>query len=167
MDRIAIRPFDTAEWERFREFRLAALAAKPGLFAVSYNEAEARPPEDWQRTIEGIDRRVFGLFDDQRLIGITAAFAWREDPTGQTAFLAMSFILPEYRGRHLSRILYQARLDWIRAHGQFKRVVVSHRVSNEVSGRAMQHFGFQETHRARKVWPDGGEEDEVFYELNL
>jgi RimJ/RimL family protein N-acetyltransferase len=79
----------------------------------------------------------------------------------------MSFILPEHRGRHLSRILYQARLDWIRAQEQFKRAVVSHRVSNEVSGRAMQHFGFRETHRARKAWPDGGDEDEVFYELNL
>jgi len=167
MNRIAIRPFETAEWQRFREFRLAALAAEPGVFASSYSDAEARPAEDWKRTIEGSDRRVFGLFDDQRLIGITAAFTWREDPTGRTAFLAMSFILPEYRGRRLSRVLYRARLDWIRAQKQFARVVVSHRASNEASGRAMLHFGFRETHRARKIWPDSGEEDEVFYELNL
>ena len=58
---------------------------------------------------------MFGLFDGDCLIGITAAFALAEDPAAQTAIFGMSFILPEYRGRGLSRLLYEARLEWTRA----------------------------------------------------
>ncbi len=99
-------------------------------------------PEEWESTIRGPAHRVFGLFDAGRLIGITAVFAWREDPSGESAILAMSFILPEYRGRGFSRLLYKARLDWARTVVQFKRVVVSHRESNERSRRAIERHGF-------------------------
>jgi RimJ/RimL family protein N-acetyltransferase len=105
------------------------------------------------------------LFDDARLIGITGTFAWNEDPS--TAILVMSFITPEYRGRGLSRMLYEARLDWIRAQPQFKRVVVSHRVSNEASRRCILNFGFVQTKRAPHTWPDGVTEDEISYVLDL
>jgi RimJ/RimL family protein N-acetyltransferase len=165
MNSITIRRFDPSEWRLFREFRLAALKAAPGVFATAYEEALARSPEEWRDTICGPDHQVFGLFDGQSLIGITAAFTSREDPSGETALLAMSFIIPEYRGRGLSRLLYDARLDWIRAQPQFRRVVVGHRASNEVSRRANQHYGFVPIERNHRVWPDGSSEDEIQYEL--
>jgi RimJ/RimL family protein N-acetyltransferase len=107
------------------------------------------------------------LFNGQRLVGITATFTWQGDPSGQTAVLAMSFIRPEYRGRGLSRLLYDARLDWIRTQPQFKRVVVSHRASNEVSRRANQRHGFHPIGRSQRIWPDGAIEDEIWYELRI
>jgi RimJ/RimL family protein N-acetyltransferase len=139
---IVIRPFDRLEWDIFKSLRLQALRDEPGVFAATYDSAAALSPEEWQDTIQGPGHQVFGLFDGARLIGITAAFTWQEDPSGETALLAMSFIIPEYRGRGLSRLLYQARLDWIRAHSQFKRVVVFHRESNETSRRAIHRHGF-------------------------
>ena len=101
------------------------------------------------------------------MIGITAVFTWREDPRGEVAVLAMSFIQLEYLGRGLSELLYKARLDWIRAQPQFKRVVVSHRESNEASRRASQRHGFRLWRRAPHVWHDGTTEDEIFYELRI
>src|SRR5262249_318377 len=142
MNPIAIRALAPAEWQRFRDFRLQALKAAPGVFASSYDAEVTKSPEEWQRTISAPTHHAFGLFDGVVLIGITAVFSYREDPSGQTALLAMSFLLPEYRGRGLSRLLYQVRLDWIRASGRFKRVVVSHRASNEASRRANQRHGF-------------------------
>jgi RimJ/RimL family protein N-acetyltransferase len=164
---ITIRPFDPNEWPLFKEFRLQALKAAPGVFATSYEEAAARSPQEWQETIRGSAHQTFGLFDGERLIGITAAFTWRDDPSGQTAILAMSFILPEYRGRGLSRLFYEARLNWIRAQPQFRRVIVSHRASNEVSRRANQRYGFVVTGRTQHQWPDGETEDEIMYELSI
>jgi RimJ/RimL family protein N-acetyltransferase len=79
----------------------------------------------------------------------------------------MSFIIPEYRGRGLSQLLYEARLNWIRARSQFRRVVVYHRESNESSRRANQRFGFSVLQRASRKWPDGATEDEVLYELKI
>jgi RimJ/RimL family protein N-acetyltransferase len=137
------------------------------MFAGSLSEHEQDPPEHWQDTISGLGNQVFGLFDGDLLIGITAVFADRNDPTGKTALLAMSFILPPYRGRGFSRLLYEARLDWIRVRPQFERVVVSHRASNEASRRANQRYGFIPMSRSAHQWPDGTNEDEVFYELRL
>jgi RimJ/RimL family protein N-acetyltransferase len=167
MNSVITRAFDPSEWIAFRDFRLQALRAAPGVFVTSYDEALVRTPEEWQDTIKGPAHQVFGLFDGERLIGVTAAFTSREDPSGETAIFAMSFILPEYRGRGLSRLFYEARLDWIRTHPQFKRVMVSHRLSNEVSRRAIQRYGFRPTGRTSRTWPDGVSEDEVCYELPI
>src|ERR1700688_3253818 len=131
MSATAIRQLDSSEWQTFRDFRLAALEAAPGVFAASYESAIALPDDVWRDTVAGPDHQVFGLFDRANLVGITGVFPWKEDPSGQTAILAMSFILPEFRGRGLSRLLYDARPEWIRSKPQFKQVVVSHRVVNE------------------------------------
>ncbi|OAI44336.1 hypothetical protein AYO42_00895 [Rhizomicrobium sp. SCGC AG-212-E05] len=164
---ITIRPLVSEDWELLREFRLGALKSSPGVFALSYDESASFPPERWQDSIKGPAHQIFGLLDGSDLIGITAVFSDKEDPTGKTALLAMSFILPSYRGRGLSRVLYDTRLDWIRAHPQFTRIVVSHRASNEVSQRANQRYGFVHVRTSSKTWPDGSVEDEVFYELNI
>jgi GNAT superfamily N-acetyltransferase len=162
-----IRPFHATEWAIFRDFRLQAFKIAPEVFSTTYAVAEARTPEEWQRTIQGRANQAFGLFDAECLIGITAVFTLAEDASGETALLGMSFILPEYRGRGLSRLLYETRLSWIRTHGHFKRAVVSHRDSNEVSRRANRRYGFLLTHSAPRVWPDGKTEDEIFYELKI
>src|SRR5439155_12259656 len=104
MPSFRIRPFEPNDWLIFKDFRLQALKAAPGVFATSYEEAVARSPEQWQTTICGPVHQIFGLFDGERLIAITAVFTSRDDPSGETAELAMSFILPEYRGQGLSRL---------------------------------------------------------------
>jgi RimJ/RimL family protein N-acetyltransferase len=165
MNSITIRALDPAEWATFRDFRLHALKSAPGVFTGTYEDSAARSSEQWQATVQGPGHQVFGLFDGECLIGITAAFTWREDPSGQTVMLAMSFILPEYRRRGLSRLFFDARLDWIRAQPQFKRIIVSHRASNAASRRAIERHGFVRTGRVEHVWPDGQTEDEITYEL--
>lgn len=167
MHDVIIRALEPLEWEAFRNFRLELLKAAPGVFATTYDAAARWSPEEWQAEAKGPDHQVFGLFDGERLIGITAAFTYRGDPTGQTALLAMSFLLPSYRGRGLSRMFYDARLAWIWSQPQFRRVLVSHRKSNEVSRRANQRHGFIQTHTAPHLWPDGETEDEIFYELEI
>src|ERR1019366_3831136 len=99
--------------------------------------------------------QVFGLFDKDKLIGVTAAFTFRGDSTGQTALLAGAFILPSYGGRGLSRMFYDARLFWIRGQPQFRRVIVSRRKSNEASRRPNQRYGFVRTEVVRRTWSDG------------
>lgn len=167
MNTIVIRALEPSEWEAFRDFRLDSLRSAPGVFATRYDAAAMWSQEDWQAEAKGPDHQVFGLFDEKRMIGITAAFTYRGDPTGQTALLAMSFISLPYRGRGLSRMFYEARLAWIRAQPQFRRILVSHRKSNEASRRANQRHGFVQTKMVSNTWPDGETEDEIFYELEI
>jgi len=165
MTDISIRPLERYEWQILRDFRLAALKATPGVFGSAYGKEIEHSPETWQDKIGGPGHQVFGLFADDHLIGITGVITWREDPSGESAFLVMSFIVPQYRGQGLSRLLYEARISWIRAHPQFKRIIVGHRASNEPSRRANQRHGFQFVKQLSHTWPDGSTEDELFYEL--
>ena len=165
--KIVIRALAPNEWERFRDFRLAALRAAPGVYGTRHEGAVSWVEADWRSRITGAFNQSFGLFDGGVLIGITAVFRWDEDATGETAILAGSFILDAYRRRGLSRLLYDARLAWIKQHTPFRRVVVAHRLSNEASRRANQHYGFVQFRRAPHVWPDGVTEAEVFYEMRI
>jgi GNAT superfamily N-acetyltransferase len=132
---ITTRPFEPTEWAVFRDFRLQALKASPGVFGESYEKAVTRSPQEWRDGIKAPTHQIFGLFDGERLIGIAGAVTWREDPSGATALLVMSFILPEYRGRGLSSLLYEARMEWIRNQSKFKRVIVSHRIQRGITPR--------------------------------
>jgi RimJ/RimL family protein N-acetyltransferase len=144
-----------------------ALQDAPGAFATAYTDAVQRTPEVWQSLVSGPTNQVFGLFDGKHLVGITGAFAWLDDPSGQTATLVMSYIAPPYRRRGFSRLLYAAALDWTRAHPGFTRVIVAMRASNTASRRACEGHGFAPRQRATRTWPDGTTEDEIIFELRL
>jgi RimJ/RimL family protein N-acetyltransferase len=167
MQKISIRAMEPEDWEAVRKMRLAALKSSPGSYALPFDEVASWSEEFWRAEIKGNDHQIFGLFDGNELIGITAAFTWRGDKSGKTALLAMSYIAPEHRGRGLSRRLYDARLNWIAEQPQFRKVIVGHRASNEASRRANQRYGFVQTGRTANTWPDGGVEDEIVYELVL
>ena len=167
MNDISIRALDPDEWRMLRDFRLHALRSAPHAFALSHDACAAWTEGTWRAEISAPTHQIFGLFDGEKLIGITAAFTWRGDPTGQTALLAMSYIEPDYRGRGLSNTLYDARLAWIRSCRRFRVARVSHRASNEASRRANQRHGFVKRGSEPFTWPDGTVEDEVHYELTL
>lgn len=142
-DAISLRALTPDDWEIFRSARLNALKQHPEVYLSSY-EAEAETPEvKWKETLNGNGKCVVALFDNDRLIGFAAVFTWRGDPTGKSGVLAMDYIEPTYRGRGLSRLLYQGRIDWALDQKQFARLVISQRQGNEASRRANQAFGFE------------------------
>jgi RimJ/RimL family protein N-acetyltransferase len=162
---ITIRPLTASEWRALREIRLFALQTEPGVFFASYDGELGLPDAEWQRRIAGDGCIIFGLFAGNDLIGITGVVADRDDPTGETAVLVMSYIRPAYRGRGLTALLYEARLKWIASQPRFTRTIVSHRASNEASARAVRRHGFTLIDRVPRAWPDGATEDEVRYRL--
>ncbi|MGZ9097214.1 MAG: GNAT family N-acetyltransferase [Micavibrio sp.] len=163
--KITIRPLQSSEWVLLQEIRLKALKTNPQVFSSSYETEKNLSPDEWKSWLTQDNKCVFGLFDQQKIIGLTSIFTLRDDPTGQTALLATSYIEPEYRGQGLSRMFYEARLGWVKTQPQFRKIVVSHRESNEASRRANQSFGFQYIGRRPHIWPDGVSEDEIMYEL--
>jgi RimJ/RimL family protein N-acetyltransferase len=107
------------------------------------------------------------LFDGDKIIGLAAVFTSPEESNGQSGVLAMDYIDPLYRGRRLSKLLYQARIDWAKQHQPFKRLVISHREGNEASRRANQSFGFKFIGKEEIDWPDGTKAPDYRYELDL
>ncbi len=163
-----IRELRTDDWLALRELRLHALRSELGLFFKHPDEEAALSEDEWRALAGGSDaRQVFGLFDGERLVGITGTFRDGDDPTGQTVGFGMSYLLPEYRGRGFASLFYETRLAWVRARPHFRRVTVGHRRSNDASSRSIKKFGFRWIADIPHRWPDGSDEDDVCYELLL
>ncbi len=164
---ITIRQLHEPDWSIFKSMRLKALQNHADVFASPYAKEAAEPDSWWKDTLDGKGKAVFGIFNGETIVGFTGIFTARIDPTGQTGVLAMSYIEPEYRGQGLSRLFYQARIDWAVNQPQLKKLIVSHREGNESSRRANQAFSFILNNKENKLWPDGVEALEWNYTLDL
>ncbi len=162
----SVKTLKQPDWESFRSIRLRALQEHPNLYLGTYKDTIARSESEWQAMLDGNGKCIFGLFDKDQLIGLAAVFTSRDDPTGKTAVMAMDYIESHYRGGHLSRMLYQARIEWAKQQ-PFKRLVISHREGNEVSRRANQAFKFKFIGAEFIEWPDGKKALDYRYELDL
>jgi RimJ/RimL family protein N-acetyltransferase len=148
--------------QSYREIRLRALQANPEVFCSTYAREAAWTAEQWRERYEDPGCGIFGVYDETgRLVGMTGVYR-----SGESGILWGSWLEPEARGLGASELMYRARLDWARHQG-LRRVLVSHRQSNEASRRANQRHGFVRTGAEPRVWPDGATELEVLYELVL
>jgi RimJ/RimL family protein N-acetyltransferase len=162
-----IRVLRAPEWEAFRDVRLLALKSEPGVFGSTYERESAFTKDDWHDRVSGIGKEMFGLYDGDRIIGITGFITDASLDEGRTAILVASYLLPEYRGRGLSALFYKARIAWARERGNIDRITVGVRTSNEPSRRALLRHGFIETARFPRTWHDGATEEQIDYELSL
>lgn len=162
---ISIRQLTEDDWEIVRSIRLKALQNDPGVFSATYEDAIKRTEADWKAYLTGTNTAVFGIFDDAHPIGMTGISIERDDSTYKNAFLWGSWLKPEYRGKGISKLMYQARLNWARNHATCEKITVSHRESNIASKLANQKHGFTYTHTEERRWPDGKIEKEPCYEL--
>lgn len=168
MGDITIRQFLPEEWPLYRAVRLQALATDPSVFSSTHAAESVYPDTKWQETLLNPDLGVFGLFDGKTVIGLTGIAVKRHVAAdGSIAGLWGSWIDPAYRGQGLSSLMYQARLDWARAHPDVRIVRVSHREGNAASRAANQKHGFVFTHQEPHVWPDGVTEGHCYYELRV
>jgi RimJ/RimL family protein N-acetyltransferase len=166
-ENIHIRALNPEDWRIVKDIRLEALQLHHGTFGGSYEDAVNEADDVWRDTLSGGNKQVFGLFDNDRLIGITAVFTCYKDLSGETGHMAYTFLRPEYRKRGFSKLFYEARLAFAVQHLEWKKLVIGHRDGNEPSRRAMLAHGFEFTHKTRKVWPDGVEADEYHYMIDL
>ncbi|HTM67185.1 MAG TPA: GNAT family N-acetyltransferase [Flavipsychrobacter sp.] len=160
-DNYYIRPLTASDLSLYRKMRLEALQTHPGFFGNSHAKEASMPEEQWLERLTNPDRCCFGLYSGNELVGITGIVI--EDGKG---YLTQSYIREQHRGSGLSRMLYQARINWAKEHG-LKQLLVGHRASNVVSKAANQHFGFQFSYTESRNWPDGGIEDMVYYVLEI
>lgn len=164
-DDVIVRPFAASEWELYKAVRLKALASDPHVFGSSLEKEKGYADDRWQNTVANPDVGVFGVFHQSAVIGMTGVVIKREKPADAT--LWGSWLEKEWRGKGLSRKMYEARIDWARRHPEIHRIVVSHRKSNQMSKAANQKHGFVWTHDSDKVWNDTVNEPECHYELRV
>jgi RimJ/RimL family protein N-acetyltransferase len=164
---VSIKQLTESDWRALSKIRLKALQTDPSVFGSNY-EAEAKFTEtDWRSRFDSDKTALFMLFEGETPVGMTGISVDRDDPTNRTAILWGSWLEPHMRGKGLSRMMYESRLNWANAHPTIERIIVSHRASNLSSKYANQKHGFSPTGITEKIWPDGVREEEFHYELKL
>lgn len=165
---VSLRRLLPDDWALLRDVRLLALSSDPRAFGSFFDREKDYGEDEWRRWLTGEDSAVFGFFDDAGAIAGMTGIALREDDRMYgVAKLWGSWLRADVRGRGYAAELYRARIDWARQHPLVQTIVVSHRESNTASMKANQKHGFLYTHRKAHVWPDGAEEDQLFYELRV
>jgi len=161
----SIRQLTEGDWQALSSIRLRALQTDPSVFASSYEVESKFCESDWQKWFDPENTALFIIFDDEKPVGMTAISVYRDDPTNKTAILWGSWLEPSVRRRGLSKMMYEYRIAWAKAHPTVEKIIVSHRASNLSSRYANQKHGFLLTDITEKVWPDGIRDKELHYEL--
>ena len=164
---ISIRRLTEKHWREFSQIRLKALLTDPQVFGSNYEKESQMSEMEWRSRLQATDNAIFLIYAGDTPVGITCVSVDRNDPTGKTALLWGSWLAPEFRGKGLSELMYQTRIDWAKNQPSVEKIIVSHRASNLASKYANQKHGFVFTRTHEKIWADGAVEDEVCYELHI
>lgn len=163
----SIKQLKEDDWREFSQIRLKALRTDPLVFGSNFKTESKMREDEWRSWLQSDDVAIFLIYEDETPIGVTCISVWRDDPRKKTALLWGSWLEPRTRRRGLSKLMYQARIDWAKNHPLIERIIVSHRASNIASKYANQKHGFKFTGTHEKVWADGAVEDDVCYELYI
>ncbi len=160
-----VRKFNAGDWHEYKAIRLEALRLHPDVYGDTYENMASREDSEWKMIVSGHNSAFFGLYDNNVLIGSSGIFL--QDEASKTGVLIGGYIRKEYRGQKLSRLLYQARIDWARESGLFDRLVIGHKKGNEASRRANQAFGFIPIGEIEYKFGDGQTAINLQYEMRL
>lgn len=160
-----IRPLTSHDWEAFRDLRLIALKTDPAMFGSTYEREAAYDELTWRDRVSRRGKEMFGLYDGERMIGLTGIITDSELDGGRTGVLVASFIVPEYRGRGLSAMFFDARFKWAREQEYITKLVAGVRATNGPSQKAIESHGFKEVQRFHR--PDGTDGEQIDYQLML
>jgi len=164
---IYLRALNSDDWKILRAMRLRAVQMHPDYFGSTVEETKAQSQQNWIDFLNHPQRQIFGLFDQQTLVGITGVSPCKDSPDDVTGELHYSFIEPDYRNHGFSDLFYQARIAWALEHTNWVRITVGHRQGNEASRHAIIRNGFSRTHDKCENWPDGTKDTCLIYELIL
>ncbi len=160
-----VRPLEKSEWCSLRDIRLESLTLHPDMFCASIEETKTLNERNWQNYIESDKSKVFGLFNDDNLIGITSIYSTEKQP--HIAILAMNYIKEPYRRQGLVKMLYQACINLALQNNHIETLQISHREGNDISRRIILKHGFKYFDKKKITWTDGTRDIEHIYTLDL
>lgn len=155
-----------AHWERYRDLRLEALVKHPDYFAPTRDEFKFTGIE-WRARLSNPSSANFGLFLNDRMIGITGIYFDKDSVEPNKAHLVTSYIQEPFRKKGLSKKFYEVRIAWAKQQPGIDTIVLEHRDDNTPSLKAHQKFGFRFVQQSNHLWPDGQERPSLMYELKI
>jgi ribosomal protein S18 acetylase RimI-like enzyme len=153
---VRLRRLRGDEVEPLRELRLRALREDPGAFAETFEEARARPAEDWASWAADESSVIVVAIDGERWVGMVACRLL----TAGSTWLSGLWVDPAVRGTGLGLRLIEAVAEWSSERGA-STVELSVTTNNAAAAALYARAGFTETGRRRPL-PADPSRTEVF-----
>lgn len=166
-----LRRLGRADVAAVRAMRLCALEDSPTAFGSTLMEEAQRPQEKLAELIEPeVDDGscFFGVFADGTMAGIVGFVRRPGERRRHVAELRSVYVLPEFRGRGLGRMLLETVLSHARGVDGMRQIILSVNAANTAARRLYQSLGFVRFGlEPSALLIDGTGHDEEHYILSL
>jgi ribosomal protein S18 acetylase RimI-like enzyme len=147
LPRVEIQRIGPADWERFREIRLASLSESPEAFGSRYAHWVDAPAERWQSRLSQVELTLVA-HEGQTPVGVVSGQLVGEE----WVELISMWVSPEHRGAGVAGQLIDAVVAWAARRGRDTHLMV--RRDNVPARRCYERAGFVDTGMP-EGWPAG------------
>ena len=162
----SIRRLGPTDWEDYRKIRLEALAKLSHLFCPSRDEGKFSEA-DWKERLSNPNAAIFGLYHSSKVVGLSAIVRELNKPDAVRAHLVSSYIQEEHRGKGLSKLFFESRINWAKEQGDIRVLVLERRDDNVFSERAHRRYQFRLAGSREQKWPDGSNKPSLTFEMEI
>lgn len=146
MSQVTVRRLLPDDSPAYRQVRLEALKNDPGNYGSTYEEECKKDKLAFETYIESQspDHVVFGVFDGEKLIGITSWFRDDRVRLRHRGKITQVYIAPEYRGTGLSKQIMRAVIDDAFAIDEIELLTLEVVSTNTPAVKLYEGLGFAE-----------------------
>ncbi len=166
-----IRQLNPDDAAAYQPLRLEGLRESPTAFSSSYAAESARTPADIAarlQTTADATVSVFGMFADERLVGIAALVRTTSEKLAHNADVCGMYVTPAFRRRGVGRALLDTLIAHARTFAHLRNLKLSVNASNTAAIALYQSRGFILYGLEREaICVDGVFYHEEFYALPL
>ena len=137
-----------ADWERFRDVRLASLSESPAAFGARYADWVDAPAERWESRLTQVPLTLLAQ-EGTTVVGVVSGYPVEE----KWVELISMWVAPSARGRGVAQQLIGAVTEWAVDQGRLTFLMVLR--DNASARQAYERAGFVD-----KGVPDGWPDDE-------
>lgn len=168
MRKIEIVTLQPTGWKIYKDLRLRALKEEAQAFASTYEDNAKYPDEHWMKRLEKAAEEktqwlVFAKLNGH-LVGMVGAFAEKEP---DNAYVVAVYVVPEARGKGISKLLLQHLLSRIKTNKQIKKVTLNVNPEQLAAFNLYKHLGFKLIKQYKMIMGDSKEHEVYQLQMNV
>lgn len=127
----------------FQDLRLRGLRESPSAFGSSYEEEADRPISDIENSLSDLsDRKVFGAFFDQTLVGVVGVGRESGIKERHRGFVRSMYVEPAARRQGVGKALMAEAVNHARALPGLRQITLAVTAGNDAAIATYAGFGF-------------------------
>lgn len=137
MSNFTIKKLSAEDWEILKAIRIESVKVHNDVFAPSI-DPELLSDQEWKSRLSNPNSVSFVLLDgDGNAVGLTGIYM----PDPYVGHMVSTYINNENKGKGLSSMLYEARIEWAKNHPTLKKLILGQRQCNDAIRKVHQKFG--------------------------